>query len=245
MSISKTQQSKETDIILNKANVALARSQRLVASWLPAPSAEEESTNVKSEEELQREEEEIFQAVPETLGVGAPLPSKAADGSWNCTELSSNDKLRRQLLGKNYKKVMAAKNSTTPTPGSNGDGNGSSASSNRLSSRATADKQGQQQESDDDDEEDGRTAAVGNRALRGRGKKRGLESSATTSGSTPTPGGDGGQDGSEGVTGSGESTQQSEPTSGRTAPSGPKGRKKATSFLDEILADRSKKRKKR
>ena len=65
MSISKTQ-SQETDIILNKANVALARSQRLVASWLPAPSAEEKTTNLKSEEELQREEEEIFKAVPET-----------------------------------------------------------------------------------------------------------------------------------------------------------------------------------
>lgn len=61
MSISKT----ETDIILNKANVALARSQRLVASWLPPPT-DEEKARVKTEEELQREEDEIFTAVPET-----------------------------------------------------------------------------------------------------------------------------------------------------------------------------------
>ena len=56
----------ETDIILNRANVALARSQRLVASWLPPQTAEESSTIPKTEEELRREEEEIFIAVPET-----------------------------------------------------------------------------------------------------------------------------------------------------------------------------------
>jgi hypothetical protein len=61
MSLSKT----ESDVILNRANVALARSQRLVASWLPAQT-EDELANVKSEEELQREEDEIFTAVPET-----------------------------------------------------------------------------------------------------------------------------------------------------------------------------------
>jgi hypothetical protein len=60
MSISKI----ETDVILNKANVALARSQRLVASWLPPKTAEEQDT--KSEEEIQREEDEIFTAMPET-----------------------------------------------------------------------------------------------------------------------------------------------------------------------------------
>ena len=58
----------ETDIILNRANVALARSQRLVASWLPPQSVEESSTIPKTEEELRREEEEIFTAVPETYG---------------------------------------------------------------------------------------------------------------------------------------------------------------------------------
>lgn len=61
MSLSKT----ETDVILNKANVALARSQRLVASWLP-PKTQEEQANTKSEEELQRDEDEVFTAVPET-----------------------------------------------------------------------------------------------------------------------------------------------------------------------------------
>jgi hypothetical protein len=63
MSLSKS----ETDIILNKANIALARSQRLVASWLPVQqtSAEQDLSNAKTDEELQREEDEIFTAVPE------------------------------------------------------------------------------------------------------------------------------------------------------------------------------------
>jgi hypothetical protein len=61
MSLSKA----ESDIILNRANVALSRSQRLVASWLPQPTPEELET-VKTDEQLQKEEDEIFTAVPET-----------------------------------------------------------------------------------------------------------------------------------------------------------------------------------
>ena len=61
MSLSKS----ESDVILNRANVALARSQRLVSSWLPAQT-DDELTSAKTEEELQREEAEIFTTVPET-----------------------------------------------------------------------------------------------------------------------------------------------------------------------------------
>ncbi|GES60511.1 hypothetical protein ATEIFO6365_0002102200 [Aspergillus terreus] len=216
MSLSKS----ETDIILNKANVALARSQRLVASWLP-PQTADELSHPKTEEELQREEDEIFTAVPETLGVGAPLPTKAADGSWNRTELDSNDKLRKQLLGKNYKKVMAAKNTSTSTP---------------VAGQAGKPKPGTglaaaREDEDEDDEDEGRTAVVGKR---GQSRKRKAASTPDT-GETNTP------DVAEGADGDGgEAKQQiAEPR-----PSGTKGKKKATSFLDEILAQRSKKRKK-
>jgi hypothetical protein len=60
MSLSKS----ESDIILNRANVALSRSQRLVASWLPSQDDNDEPT--KTDSELQQEEDEIFTAVPET-----------------------------------------------------------------------------------------------------------------------------------------------------------------------------------
>ena len=57
-------QPSEADIIFNRASVALAKSQRLIASWLP-PKTPEELANIKSEEELENEEKEIFTPVPE------------------------------------------------------------------------------------------------------------------------------------------------------------------------------------
>ncbi|EAL84596.1 hypothetical protein KXW98_003321 [Aspergillus fumigatus] len=232
MSISKT----ETDIILNKANVALARSQRLVASWLPPPT-DEEKARVKTEEELQQEEDEIFTAVPETLGVGAPLPEKAADGSWNRTELDSNDKLRKQLLGKNYKKVMAASaavKSGKPV-GQNGVPAGNATAS---SAGGTGDAD------DDDDDEEGRTAVVGKK---GDLRKRAVDSARKRKATADIAEDDGiGPSGAGEIKGgdSEDTTAKHEGPLSRPAP-GPRGRKKATSFLDEILADRSKKRKKR
>lgn len=55
----------ETDIILNKANIALARSQRLVASWLPQPPTDDPEHTPDHNAAIQREEDEIFVAVPE------------------------------------------------------------------------------------------------------------------------------------------------------------------------------------
>lgn len=57
-------QPSEADIIFNRANVALANSQRLVASWLP-PRTADELKNAKTEEEIEKEEREMFTPVPE------------------------------------------------------------------------------------------------------------------------------------------------------------------------------------
>lgn len=54
----------DPETIFARANLALARSQRLVASWLPTPTADELAIT-PSEEELQRQEDEMFVAVPE------------------------------------------------------------------------------------------------------------------------------------------------------------------------------------
>ncbi|OGM40657.1 hypothetical protein ABOM_010465 [Aspergillus bombycis] len=231
MSLSKT----ETDVILNKANVALARSQRLVASWLP-PKTQEEQANTKSEEELQREEDEVFTAVPETLGVGAPLPSKAADGSWNRTELDSNDKLRRQLLGKNYKKIMSEKNAAAGRQPSNmGSSSGASFATNQ--SQTTMDRA----DDDDDDEDEGRTALVGKK---GPTKKRKAEYIPRTLDPIVADNDDCGDQGDDGGDGEDEtSVKQGGILSHQ--PYRLKGRRKATSFLDEILTERSRKRKKK
>lgn len=54
----------EADIIFNRANVALAKSQRLVASWLPTRT-DAESKNAKTDEQIEKEEQEMFTPVPE------------------------------------------------------------------------------------------------------------------------------------------------------------------------------------
>ncbi|KAL4956204.1 hypothetical protein BDW69DRAFT_93638 [Aspergillus filifer] len=235
MSLSKS----ETDIILNKANIALARSQRLVASWLPAEfSTESSETNTKTDAEIQKEEDEIFTAVPETLGLGAPLPSKAADGSWNRAELNSNDALRRQLLGRNYKKVMAEKERTRKEKAAN------IGSANGITGKG-AGSAGQQKgnggsavEEDDDDEDEGRAASIGKKAASRKRKVGSGGSETTPTGQKEDPNG-GESKGEAGEEGDESKTATSQQWS-RT-----KERKKATSFLDEILAERSKKRAKR
>ncbi|KAJ5400552.1 Protein of unknown function DUF3245 [Penicillium sp. CMV-2018d] len=213
MSLSKS----ESDVILNRANVALSRSQRLVASWLPQQTPEE-LANPKTDEELQQEEDEIFTAVPETLGVGAPLPQKAADGSWSRTELDSNDKLRKQLLGKNYDRVMKAAAEQKAAA--------AAATAAAASASASVTKAEVEEEYD---EEDGRSAMLArqkNKRKGGAGAGRGVHPAAAAA--AAEAGDKGGEEG-EGV----------------PAPARSKGRKKATSYLDELLAERAKKRKKR
>ncbi|CAG8425478.1 unnamed protein product [Penicillium salamii] len=193
----------ESDVILNRANVALSRSQRLVASWLPQ--TDEVS---KTDEELQKEEDEIFTAVPETLGIGAPLPQKAADGSWNRSDLDSNDKLRKQLLGKNYDRVMKA------------------AAEEKAAAKAakTIPVEKEEEKEEEYDEEDGRSAMLSKQREKKRKGAPGVHPAVLAA---------------EAAAGTGKGETDKGPGTGR------KGRKTATSYLDELLAERSKKRKKR
>ncbi|KAJ5309063.1 Protein of unknown function DUF3245 [Penicillium antarcticum] len=232
MSLSKS----ESDVILNRANVALSRSQRLVASWLPQQSSDE-LANTKTDEELQREEDEIFTAVPET-----PLPQKAADGSWNRTELDSNDKLRKQLLGKNYDRVMKAKAAQkAAVPGSTTTA-GSVAGNNTGAATGAAD------EDDEDDDEDGRSAMIGKKKnMRGPGAGAGPVRKKKKGGIVvedvfASPAADAG---AEDTTRTAEEESVPLEPASAPAPARSKGRKKATSYLDELLAERAKKRKKR
>ena len=55
----------ENDVILNRVNLALAKSRRLIASWVP-PKTAEELANAKTDEELEKEEQAIFTPAPET-----------------------------------------------------------------------------------------------------------------------------------------------------------------------------------
>ncbi|KAJ5571918.1 hypothetical protein N7535_005578 [Penicillium sp. DV-2018c] len=230
MSLSKA----ESDIILNRANVALSRSQRLVASWLPEQTAEE-LQNVKTDEELQKEEDGIFVAVPETLGIGAPLPQKAADGSWQRSELDSNDKLRKQLLGKNYDRVMKAAAEQK-----------AAAAAKRAAASGASNSQSQGAEGaeveDDDDEEDGRAAMLARQKDK---RKRG--GAVHPAAAAAAAAGDKGDKGDKGDGAGVDGEREGEGVDGGAVKQAgrSKGRKKATSYLDELLAERAKKRKKR
>ncbi|KAL8842968.1 MAG: hypothetical protein Q9176_002271 [Flavoplaca citrina] len=99
-----TAQPSEADVIFNRANVALAKSQRLVASWLPQPT-DSELKNAKTEEQIENEEQEMFTPVPEVLGLGAEPPEDLKEWDLKRQKLSSNDELRKKLLGKDYAKL--------------------------------------------------------------------------------------------------------------------------------------------
>lgn len=62
-----SKESSEAAVIFNRASLALAKSQRLIASWLP-PKTLDEALDAKTEEELDREESEVFSPVPELYG---------------------------------------------------------------------------------------------------------------------------------------------------------------------------------
>lgn len=224
----------DADVILNRTNVALARSQRLVASWLPPKTAAEESATSKSEEELRQEEDEIFTAVPERLGLGAPLPQKEADGSWNRGELDSNEKLRKQLLGRNYQKVMKKTASTTNQSHKRQDvGNGASDTASSPMPLA-AGKERKDGNEDDDEDDEGRTSLVG------RSKKKRAAVAVDGSGDHDNGASDQAQTAAAQPDGAVEEEMLTKKQNLSS-----KGKRRATSFLDEILADRGKKKKKR
>lgn len=155
------------------------------------------------------------------LGIGAPLPTKAADGSWNRAELDSNDKLRKQLLGKNYKRVIAA-----------GAGASVTGALGKPDVRATSGFNPKEVDDEHEVEEDeGRTSTVTKH--RSRKRKAVVGSGQSYEETTTNP------DESQGY-----SSSPRESTSTRQPPRS-KASNKATSFLDEILADRSKRRKKK
>lgn len=105
----------EADVILNRTNVALARSQRLIQSWLPPKPSEESAATQSTPAE---DDEEDFKGLDETAGIGSKRKAEdegLPDGALRRKKLASNDKLLEQILGKKAaqqkKKQDASKNS--------------------------------------------------------------------------------------------------------------------------------------
>ncbi|KAL6718506.1 hypothetical protein ACLMJK_004598 [Lecanora helva] len=111
------------DAIHARLNVHLAQNARFVSSWpslkhnrKPSTTASTSKPTEKSQEALEKEEDEIFTPVPELLGFGASLPKDGIDVPRE--NLSSNEKLRKQLLGKDYAKKLGKSGRNSGEPAS-------------------------------------------------------------------------------------------------------------------------------
>jgi hypothetical protein len=106
----------QADIIFNRTNVALARSQRLIASWLPPKpqSDQQESTQAAADED------EDFRGDSEIGGIGSLAQkddSGLPEGAFKRRNPGANDKLLDSLLGKKaanaHRKAQALAKSAT------------------------------------------------------------------------------------------------------------------------------------
>ena len=136
----------EADVILNRINVSLARSQRLINSWLPPkPDSQDVEDN---------EGEEDFKSMTEIGGLGSKTAyaedESLPDGAFQRKKLSSNDKLLEQLLGK--KAAQARKKSQEAGKGMS---TSKYAAPKQLSTRPKASR-----EVDSEDEDEGGRAAA-------------------------------------------------------------------------------------
>ncbi|KAF2487980.1 hypothetical protein BDY17DRAFT_320489 [Neohortaea acidophila] len=138
------------DVTLNRYNVALARSKKVLESWLP-----NESGTVPP---YDSEGEEDFTAEPEDAGIGSEVTFHAGDLPGSTRLRKSNHQLLEQLLGK---KAAEAHQKKTQDSGKSFSA-GKHVAAKPLVSRQKA-SQGVSRRGDDDDEEGGRSAAFQSR----------------------------------------------------------------------------------
>jgi len=189
-------------VVFNRANVALARNQRLVESWLP-PRAPEPVANIGSSAEQVKDEEEMFTPVPELLGVGAIAQSNVQS---KAAEMSAMDKLKRQLLGKGARVSKDEPAKKKPLQ--------------RVSSSA-----GGALDDDDSQEEEGRVGAISSKsAPRAKSRNTGVISRSDEVSS---------------IRDQLNYEQNNRPVSAT------KGSKRHSSFLDEVLSNKTSAKKKR
>ncbi|KAL0265284.1 hypothetical protein SLS55_001249 [Diplodia seriata] len=205
------------DVAFNRVSVALARSQNLVASWLPPRPAEDEAAQ-KTPEQLHKEESALFTPGSDILGVGAEPPKDILDGSFKRNQLSSNERLRYQILGKNAAKGRGAQPADQK-----------SAAAAHLPSKKLERPTKPTKAQDDSDDEDGRAAMF-------KSKRKAPPASVKDRTSN------GGDSGSEDEVKGRAAPKQANAAATQAQE---KSRKRPVSYLDELLEERSKKKNKK
>ncbi|KAF3011045.1 hypothetical protein E8E13_011064 [Curvularia kusanoi] len=217
------------DVLGNRFSLMNAKSSKLLSSWMgdepaAAPSANDVSDTQDDDADLKQ-----AQYGHDRLGVGSAIPKDIADGSFVRRAPTSNDKLLEQLIGKKRAKAhLAAKQEAE-----------------RASARQQPTWQQKKEEKkveESEDEEEGRAATIASK----RQKKMGAKGASR---------GKSGEEKADAAEVAGESlaVEESADVASKDVSDDDidlkpkkrvkKSRAKPTSFLDELLAERSKKKK--
>lgn len=213
----------QADIILNRTNIALARSQRLIQSWLPAKSPSDDASPSASLAE--DDDESAFKSMTEVGGIGSQA-AYSDDVSQSVLSRrkggAANDRLLDQILGRR------AAEAHRKTLGRTGPASGHVAATPMLDARrARTEKRAVESE----DEEDGRSAMFKSRKIRRVIPRR--------------------EDGADdevvlvkNIKGEAElgDEEDLEAASRRTGNGSRDSRKKPTSYLDELLSSKKSKK---
>ncbi|KAH4350062.1 hypothetical protein HBI56_109420 [Parastagonospora nodorum] len=228
----------EGDVLANRLSLGLAKNQKLLASWMGTqPDAQPTNDIVKTEEEDHELKQDFFGH--DRLGVGGVLPKEIADGSFTRRTITSNDKLLEQLIGKKKAKAHIAAKLQAERSGAQ--------PQSRPGKREVAKKE------ESDDEEEGRAATF-------KSKRRKVAKT------NPVPASDDEGDLEQDAL---KEAAQDKPIQGEVQPQPTeellptkkfyddvelepavkkkkaipsRGKAKPTSYLDELLAERSKKK---
>ncbi|KAF2633796.1 hypothetical protein BU25DRAFT_436165 [Macroventuria anomochaeta] len=218
------------DVLGNKFSLVNAKSSKLLASWMGAEPTAAPSTNNVSD--AQDEDADLKQADfgHDRLGVGSAIPKDIADGSFTRRAPTSNDKLLEQLIGKKRAKAhLAAKQEAE-----------------RASARQQPtwrQKKEAKKVEESEDEEEGRAATITSKRQTANGTKP-MSKPMTVVEDKPEVAEDRVEESSKNA----ETEQTPKNDSDDDIDLKPKkrvkkSRAKPTSYLDEILAERSKKKK--
>lgn len=222
-------QKAEQDAILARVSVALARSQRLIDSWLPASSSSQHHN-----EEDEANKNASWGGLPDRVGLGGKVDGVGGVANGRSAETSELDKLRKQLMGKkagNIAGLGATRSGLVASKSMNLHRNGiGNTVTNGATASATRKDAGRTKPDSESEDEGGRSAAF-------KSKKQPVEGSnlkvhpavaALEAGKSHNA-----PDEKSGSRGEGREAQAKAHQNG----------KRKMSYLDEVLAERARKKK--
>jgi len=219
----------QADIIFNRTNVALARSQRLIQSWLPPkPQAEDQNS---TDSLANQDEDDDFRGDSEIGGIGSAAQkddSGLPEGAFKRRNPGANDKLLDSLLGKKaanaHRKAQALAKSATAQP----------LSAPKPVAKETSKRPAQDSDSDD---EGGRAAAFKS--------KRSKPSKPQPKMSEEAAEDDADAHAADDEIAVNETGPSFEPPQEASTASKTGGRKRPASYLDELLGQKANKKNKK